>query len=367
MKKLSRAKAKKVKEMVPELVAEKAASLNPLNSKPEEAPSLKNVPTITNENITEHREAVLKGARKFIYPLQHSKHRIVTITMSIVSVAIIGFLVYCGVALYKTYQFNTFVYRVTQVVPFPIAKTGSNFVDYENYLFELRHYAHYYQTQQQRDFTGQDKQQLILFRKQALNDVINFAYVKKVASQYEIRVSNKEVNDRIAEVRSQNRLGTSDKVFGDVLRNYWGWSLNDFKRSLKDQILTEKVTAALDPAANQKAATAITVLKGGADFGTLAKQVSDDPSAKDNGGDYGGPITKDNPNIPPQVVEELFKLKVGQVSGIIDAGSTLVIVKVNQSSADSVNAQHISINLKPLSNSLNQLRAKQPPKLYVKF
>lgn len=365
MKKRSR--AQKVKDLVPEVVAEKAASLNPLTPKLEEAPSLENVPKITNENITEHREEVLKGARKYIYPLQHSKHRIVSITLSIVGLAIVGFLAYCAVALYRTYQYNTFVYRVTQVVPFPIARTGGTFVDYENYLFELRHYVHYYETQQQRDFTGQDKQQLVLFRKQALTDVLNNAYVKKLARQNSVSVSDKEVNDRISEVRNQNRLGSSNKVFADVLRNYWGWSINDFKRSLKDQILAEKVTAKLDSAAQQKANSALTALHSGADFGALAKQVSDDPSAKDNGGDYGATITKDNPNIPPQVAEELFKLQPGQVSGIIDAGPTLEIIKVNQVSASGVNAQHISIKLQPLSTHIDQLKKTQPAKLYVKL
>ena len=70
--------------------------------------------------------------------------------------AIIGLLVYCSLALYKFYQYNTFVYRVTQVIPFPIAKAGSHYINYENYLFELRHYVHYYETQQQRNFAGAD-------------------------------------------------------------------------------------------------------------------------------------------------------------------------------------------------------------------
>lgn len=365
IKKLGR--AKKVRELVPDAVAEKAASLNPLTPKVETPPSLESVPRITNENITEHREEVLKGARKYIYPLQHSKHKIVSITLSIIAAAIVAFLIYCGLALYRYYQYNTFVYRVTQVVPFPIAKTGGSYVNYENYLFELRHYVHYYETQQQRNFTGQDKQQLLLFRKQALNDVIDNSYIKKLARQNGVSVSGKDVDARIAEVRDQNRLGSSDKVFADVLKNYWGWSPADFRRSLKDQILAEKVTAKLDTAANQKAQAILAQLKGGADFTALAKQSSEDPSAKDNGGDYGIAITKDNPNIPPQVVEALFGLKAGQYSPVIDAGQSLEIVKVIENNGKTVTAQHISFHLQPIATYLDALKKKQPPKSYVKF
>lgn len=348
-------------------IKDKAVSLNPLTNKPEEPPTPEVVPRITNETIAEHREQVLKGARKYIYPLQHSKHRIVVVTSSIIGGTIAALLIYCLLALYHFHQYNTFVYRMTQVIPFPVARADGNFVDYENYLFELRHYVHYYQTQQQRDFSGNDKQQLILFRRQALTDVVNNAYVNILAHQKHVSVSSGEVNDRIAEVRAQNRLGSNNKVFADVLRDYWGWSVNDFKRELKTQMLAEKVDATMDTAASARANGALAQLKSGTDFATLAKQISDDTATKANGGDYGSPITQDNPNIPPQVIEELFKLKAGQISGVIDAGPTLEIVKVNQINGGAVTAQHISFNLTSLTTYINHLKSQHPPKTYIKL
>src|SRR4051812_16863663 len=97
--KLKFKRTRRVKEILPEVVAERAASLNPLNNKPDEPPSLENVPKITNETIAEHREEVLKGARKYIYPLAHSKHRIIVITVSVMVTAIIALFVYCSLAL----------------------------------------------------------------------------------------------------------------------------------------------------------------------------------------------------------------------------------------------------------------------------
>ena len=367
-------KVKKVRELVHDSVAEKAAALNPLSNKPEEMPSLENVPRITNETITEHREEVLSGARKYIYPLQHSKHRIVVVTFSIVIAAILSLMVYCSAALYKYYQYNTFLYRITQVMPFPVAKTGSSFVDYENYLFELRHYVHYYQTQQGQNFTGTGRDQLIKFRKQALQDVINYSYIKKLAQQNNISVSDKEVDSRINEVRDQNRLGSDNKVFADVLRDYWGWSIDDFKRSLKEEILSEKVTAKLDTKTTGKANAVLAQLKTGADFSALAKQYSADQAAQSNGGDYGFSITKTNPNVPPEVIDTLFGLKAGQYSGVIlaspvlaNAGPTLEIVKLIQNTNGTVTAQHISFSLENINDSINKLKAQQPVHNFVKF
>ena len=363
-KKASR-RVRQVKDLVPANVSGKAAEYNPLAPDPE--PTVVNkVPQVTTENIAEHREQVLSGARKYIYPLQHSKHRIIIITSTIVAAAIAGFLIYCSIGLYRLYQYNTFVYRVTQVAPFPIAKVGGKYVDYENYLFDLRHYVHYYQSQLQRDFSGEDKQQLINFRKQALQDSIDNTYIKILASQSHISVSTKEVNNRITEVREQNRLGDNNKVFTDVLRDYWGWSINDFKRALKDQILSEKVVAKLDTATTARANAAQAQLKAGTNFSDLAKQVSDAPD-KANGGDYGFAITKSNPNVPPQVVDGLFKLKSGQTSGIITGGQTLEIVQVVSNDGTTVTARHISFNLQDISTYIKPLKVKYPTHTYVKF
>lgn len=369
-----RRRLKKAKQTVPEVVTGKAAQLNPL-SRPDNSPqSLEDVPKITTENIGEHREEVLKGARKYIYPLAHSKRRIIAVTATVMVAAVVALLVYCSLALYKFYQYNTFVYRVTQVVPFPIAKAGSHYVNYENYLFELRRYVHYYETQQQRDFAGADRGQLIQYRRQALADVINEAYIKQLAAQKHVSVSNQEVNGRLTEVRDQNRLGGNDKVFADVLSSYWGWSINDFKRSLKQEILDEKVNAALDTDANARANEALSQLKSGTDFETLAKGVSEDPNAKNDGGNYGGSFGKTNPNVPPEVINALFNMKVGQVSGIIlaspvlsDQGPSLQIVKLTGRSGDTVTAQHIVFNLQSMSTWVKPLQAQDPSHDYVHF
>lgn len=364
-------KAKKVSERLPELVSEKAASFNPLGPAEQEPPALSDVPRITNETIGEHREQVLSGARKYIYPLSHSKRRIVVITSGIIIATLLAFLVYCTAALYRLYQYNTFLYRVTQVVPFPIARAGSTYVNYENYLFELRHYVHYYQNHQQNLFGGQA--QVKQFRKQALNDVINNAYVKILADKDKVKVTGKEVDAQINAVRNQNRLGSNDKVFADVLRDYWGWSITDFKRSLKEQMLAAKVVAKLDTKTQGTAASVLSQIQGGADFGQWAKQISDAPD-KTNGGDYGFGITRSNPNVPPEVIDQLFKLKPGQISDVvlasrIDASrpNTLEILKVNQNDGTTISAQHISFNLTDISVYIKQLQAKQPVRTYIHF
>lgn len=325
------------------------------------------IPRITNETVAEHREEVLSSARKYIYPLQHSAHRVVIISLSLLILTVVVFFTYCLLALYKFQSTSTFLYRITQVIPFPVAKAGPRYVAYENYLFELRHYTHYYQTQQRVDFGSESgRAQLAEFRKRAMNRVIDYAYAKDVAKEHNISVSQRELNDAISLVRNQNRLGSNDQVFEDVLKEFWGWSVGDFKRELKQQLLSQKVVSTLDTDAHARASQAAQRLQAGEDFAAVAKGLSDDAITRDGGGNYGFVIGQSDRNLPPQVIDALFKLNVGQTSGVINTGTGLEILKLNQKEGNKVQASHIVVNFKSLDTYVKPLRDKDKPKQFIR-
>ena len=336
--------------------------------KTEQPVSQENVPRITNETVAEHREEVLSSARKYIYPLQHSKHKIVLITTSLLIAAIVGFFTFTMISLYRVKSYSSFLYGVTKVIPFPVAKAGNNYVAYENYLFELKHYIHYYENQQKLDFsTDSGKQQLAEFKKRALTKVVDDAYIKQLAAEKKISVSDKEVDNEIQIVRSQNRLGGSTKVFEDVLKEYWGWSINDFRRSLKQQLLAQKLLPVLDPETVVRANQAKAELNSGADFAAVAKKYSDDAASKDSGGEFGFPIDQSNRDIDAEVTSELYKLKPGQVSDVINSGYALEIVKNIEPQGDKIRGAHIVFNFKNINTYLNDLKDQKKATLYIKL
>lgn len=323
---------------------------------------------ITNETVAEHREEVLSSARKYIYPLQHSKHKIVLITTSIFMATVVGFFAYATISLYKLKSHSSFLYGVTRVIPFPIGRAGGDFVAYENYLFELKHYIHYYQNQQKLDFkTDSGKQQLSEFKKRALEKVVNDAYIKDLAKEKKVTVTDKEVDVEIQIVRTQNRLGGSDKVFEDVLKEYWGWTVNDFRRSLRQELLTKKLLPVLDTEVVNRANAASKELSAGANFADVAKKYSDDAGTKDNGGEYGFPIDASNRDIAAQTTLNLFKLKPGEVSGVLNAGYSLEIVKNIEVQGERVRAAHIAFNFKDINAYLNDLKEDKKTSLYIKL
>lgn len=329
--------------------------------------ALSNVPRITNETVGEHREEVLSSARKYIYPLEHSKHRVVRISIGLLALVIVLFFAFCGLALYKFQMTSGFIYDVTRVIPFPVAKTGNNWVGYESYLFELRRNMHYYHTQQQADFSTRDGQtQLKRLKQQALGQVVQDAYVKQLAAQHGVSVSDQAVTNELTLLKNENRLGSSPRALRDSLSAFFGWNESDLKRELKKEMLAQAVVAKLDTATNARAKAAVRQLIGGADFGQLAGQISDDQNTKGNGGQYPSAVTINDSQVPPAVTAELFQLKPGQISGIVNSGYSLEIVKQLDASGNSVHAAHIQFNFKPITTYIKPLQATEPPHFYIK-
>ncbi len=346
---------------------QKLKKLLPKKPSPGEPAADSESPRITNDTVIAHREEVLSSARKYIYPLQHSKHRIVLITTSLIAAAAVIFISYSLVALYRLDSTSSFLYRVTQVVPFPVAKAGPRFVSYEDYLFELRHYMHFYETQQKLDFnTPAGQEQLTDYKKRALDKVINDAYVKQLAKQNGVSVSDQEVNDQITILRRQNRLGGSEQAYVDALRQNFGWSPEDFKRVIKQQLLEQKVVSKLDTETHQRAETALAEIQAGAPFAEVAAKYSDDPNGKTSGGEFGFLVDPASRDLNPITTDALFRLQPGEVSAVINTGYSLQILKNLETTGDGkIKGAYINFNFKNINDYINDLKDEEKATKYI--
>jgi len=108
-------------------------------------------------------------------------------------------------------------------------------------------------------------------------------------------------------------------------------------------------------------------LEQGADFATLAKEVSDDLGTKANGGAYPALIDRANNQLAPQIIDSLFKLNPGHYSFVINTGYTLEIVKVNQVQGTQLNASHIAFNFQPITNFTDPLTKTEPSHQLISF
>lgn len=322
------------------------------------------VPVITNSTVSEHRDQVLSEARKFIVPLRHSRKKIVTISISIAIFLIVSFISVTSYMLYKSQSTSRFTYKVTQLIPYPIARIKTDFISYEDYLFELRRFMHYSSSQQKINFQSDEGKLLLAdFKTKALQKVIDAAYIKQLAADQSVTVTDAEIDDEIGALRAQSR--TTDKVFEDVLKEYWGWTLNDLKRSVKGELLEKKVVYALDKSAQSKAEAVVTQLKQGKDFGAVVAEYSDDTATKTTGGVIDESITRTDKNVHPKVLQAIFNLKPGQVSDPINSGRTIEIIKLVSIDGDKAKIARIQINLRTTEETLSEIKQQKPVKKYI--
>lgn len=360
--KLKKLKIKKIKvsKKISNPLKKRVISIDKVNE------AIKNAPNITNDTLSEHREDILSAARKFIYPLQHSKHRFVRLSIGIAIIVLVSFFAYCSIELYALQSTSGFLYRVTEIVPFPVAREDGRWISYNSYLFELRRNMHYYITQQQSNFSGKDgKNQLNSLKQQAMERVIEDTYVQILASENNINVSGKDISDAINIVKEQNKLGNSDQVLNNVLNEYWGWNENDFRRELGIELLSQKVADKLDTSTTKQAKMVLGLIDSGQDFSKLASTYSQDTSTSSNGGQYSTDITLNNTNISPVIINQLFKMQPGQVSPLIDDGTSLEILKLISKTGNSVKAAHIQFNIQPIDNFTKSLKANYKPSIFI--
>src|SRR6476646_10202076 len=111
---------------------------------------------ITNETVAEHRERILAGGRKFKYPLQTPKHRIVLVTVLLVVLTVATFFGVFTWSLYVGQNTSQFTQRLTQVLPYPVASVDGRQVRFSDYLLELRSALHYLSTKESVNFKSED-------------------------------------------------------------------------------------------------------------------------------------------------------------------------------------------------------------------
>ncbi len=320
---------------------------------------------ITNETVAEHRERILAGGRKFKYPLQIPKHRIVLVTVIIMVLTILTFFGIFTWSLYAGQNTSQFTLRLTQVLPYPVASVDSQQVRYSDYLLQLRSSLHYLSTKENVNFSSDDgKRQLEYQKRLALNKAVENAYVLKLAKQQNVGVTDKEVDDFVKREVNGNQLGVSEQVFRQVIHDYYDWSFDEFKASVKSQLLRKKVAAKVDVSGRQRIMGILAAITTGKDFAQEAKEASDDPTAKATGGDMG--VVSKTADDPNGLIAAAIKLKPGQTSDVVEGVDGFYLVKLVDIQDSTLRYAKIFVGYKTFDQQLASLKTAGKIQEYIK-
>lgn len=321
---------------------------------------------ITNETVAEHRERVLAGGRKFKYPLQYTKRRVLVISGIITLLALVAFVAFFAWNLYGAQSTSQLNYGITKVVPVPVAKVDGEWVRYSDYLSDVRSAIHYLTTKEAINFNSDDgRRQLDYQKRLALTKAIENTYIGKLARQQNITVASKEVDAFVKQQISSNRLGVTEDAYRQIIRDYYDWSFDEYKTSVKQQLLRKKVSAKLDVAGREVANAIVANLQGG-DFAAIAKEKSEDMASKGQGGDIGYVSkTGDDPN---GLIEAAKNLPVGGISGVLEGVDGFYIIKVlDVRENGDLHLAKIVISYKIIGQKMTELKNKKLIEEYIKI
>ncbi|MBF1015442.1 MAG: SurA N-terminal domain-containing protein [Candidatus Nanogingivalaceae bacterium] len=322
------------------------------------------VAKITNTTLEEQRKEILNKGKKFKYPVQYSKNRLVGNALIIALVILItgsGLLWY---QLYQAQNTGEFIYRFTTVIPFPVANVDGENALYRDYLMEYRANMQIANAKKDEIESANNVKALsVLNKNKAMKNAIANAYAQKKAREMGISVSDKEIDEAFdAQRKTQNTELTESALYKIAADNY-GLSPSEYRRMFIElPLLRRKVTAEIDKNAAKTRDEVVKYLNDNSnDFSKAAEQFGDKI-------EYNKPGKVRKTNIDGGRSKVASQLNVGEVSKpfISNAGDGYYIVKLIEKSDNEISYESIKIKFTEFNSQLEKLEKEGKVKKYIK-
>ena len=306
------------------------------------------------ERVEERREEVLARGRKFKYPLQYAKHKLV-INTAIIALFAVGLMVVAGwVALYKFQDTGDIMYRVSSIVPVSVAKIDGEGVKFSDYLMTVRSSLKTLEQQSGLDDSVDDMNAMVnQYKRSALTQAENLTYAVKLGKELGIEVSDEEIDKMFNERRKVGGVERNEESFLKVLSNNFGLSKREYRRLLYLSIMRAKVEQKIDTEAEKVAKVVSEKLNGnGGNFERVKEEMGEKVEYQSTGG------MVDNKNVDGGRSEAARALEVGKWSGKILStnGDGYYFVKLNEKTETQVNYVSLFVKFTEFEKRLEAVR-----------
>lgn len=307
---------------------------------------------ITNDTIKEHRDEILSKGKKFKYPFQYAKHKLVVNTI-IIGVAAMVFLVFLGwVELYKLQNMSDIMYRMTRVLPVPVAKVENEDVRYSDYLLIYRSSIAAIENQQGK-LTDSDGDKLLIdqYKRQAMDNAQEFSYAIGLARDLGIEITQAQIQEAEKEHRVVDGVERSEESFANIIKNNFGISTKEYERLLKLSLIKKEVEIKIDEKAltlSEKVKEFLT--ENTEDFSAVTEL--DAKVLYDETGDF-----VDVANLDGGRAEQASKLEVGEISDrfVSRNGDGYYFVKLLEKNDGKVKYASVEIPFSELDDRMKNL------------
>lgn len=316
------------------------------------------------EKVEERREEVLSKGRKFKYPMQYAKYRVVTVTIILSVMAVVlasgaGYFM-----LYKWQSTNPILYRLTQLLPVSVANVNGADVRYSDYLLIYHSTITPIEKQQGKLDNAKDNDFMEQhYKRLALDEAENYAWALKLAKEKDLTVTDKEVDETILEHRKIGGVERSEEGFKKILEDNFGLTMKEYRRMIYLSLVKEKVSQAIDTNAVQLAAQVESLIKSGKDLKAISEELGDKVLYEETGG------LVDKMNVDGGRSLKAMSLNAGEISDkfVSSSGDGYYFVKLVAKTDSTVNYTSIKISFTEFDKQMKEIRDSGKVKELIKI
>ena len=313
---------------------------------------------ITNDTVAEHRERILAGGRKFKYPIQYARHKLVinALLVTFASIIILGVLFWWQ--LYIVQNSSTFMYRITRAIPLPVAMINGEPVRYSHYMNQYRGSEFYLNKYDEIKLDSEDgKRQLDHIKRESMNKAIADAYARQLANKQKITVTGKDIDTVIDQQRNTANGRISQETYDASSYMMYGWTAEDYRSAVGQSILRARVSFAIDTDASEQVKKATELVKQtDGDFSKVAEQMKTSKGGKVTAGQSG--LVNNVSTFAGLQVSDVAKFEQGKTSGVLKSATDdgYYFVKVVDKNDTQVNFIFLHIPLTKFAKDLDALK-----------
>ncbi len=348
-------KSSRLKKLSPTNIAKRLRS----GADQDSASTPQKLEKITNETVAEHREQILAKARRFKYPVQVPRRKIVINTLLVALIAVILLVIVAWQQLYIAQSSNNLLYRMTQIFPVPVASIDGELVRYSDYLVQYRGSRYYLGRYDEIRLDSADgRAQIDHIKRESLDRALIDTYASKLARQHNITVTEKDIDMVIEQQRNTANGKISQETYDASSRMMYNWSPADYRQAVRRSIIRTRVAFAIDSTASDYQANAtMSVEQTDGDFAKVAAKLGGSGNSKPQVGDSG--LVSKSSSYNGLSVADISKLETGKRMGPIKSSTDkgYYFIKVSQKTEDKVRFTYLFIPLTELNRQVNQLKA----------
>jgi hypothetical protein len=269
--------------------------------------------------------------------------------------------------LYPMQNSSAFMYRLTRVIPVPVATVDGEHVPYRDYLVQYRGSEYYLGKYDEIKLNSADgKVQLDYIKRQALDKAELVAYARKIAREKGISVSTGDVDSFIEQERNTANGQVSQETYDASIKMLYDQTVDDYRLSVRNGILKNKVAFEVDDLARAQVEQVKAQLKAtGDDFAKTTEALATSKGGKVTTGKSGF-VDKTSKYIGLRVAD-VAKLEVNTTSGPLKSTTDdgYFFVKVLEKTDTQVDFAFVHIPLTKFSADFAKLKSDGKIQEYI--